>query len=110
MKISDNLKHGKENAMSIEALQGITLGFDKRKIMSIIQKERAEGEVILASSKGGYFLPDEGEKGTAEIMEYYRIHSARIKWTLRFMGVLRKIIDERKNGQVTFDIEVRQDE
>lgn len=110
MKISDNLKHGKENAMSIEALQGITLGFDKRKIMSIIQKERAEGEIILASSTGGYFLPDEGEKGTAEIQEYYRIHSARIKWALKFMSILNKLIDERTSGQIALGIEERQDE
>lgn len=51
------IPEGKINAISTKELMQIT-NLTQRNICSLIEKARNSGEVILSSSKGGYWQPD----------------------------------------------------
>ena len=67
--ISRLLMHGAENAQhkrEIMELAGIT---SERQFLKLVEAERKRGTLILSTREhgGGWFLPDEGTKGRAEI-------------------------------------------
>ena len=67
--ISRLLMHGAENAMpkgQIMALAGLTA---ERQFLKLVEAERKHGALILSTREhgGGWYLPDKGEKGRAEI-------------------------------------------
>lgn len=66
------LLQGAENALSTADLVKITGLKSARELQTLIACERDAGHLILSTCRngGGYFLPDEGSKGRAEIAEF----------------------------------------
>ena len=59
--ILEYLSKGKENAVSTPMLCDMT-GLDVRGLRAAVARERLAGEIILSSSRGGYYIPaDRGE-------------------------------------------------
>lgn len=57
MKIADILNCGRDNALSLNDLTGIT-GLKSRDVRLMIERERRAGALILSDNTRGYFLPD----------------------------------------------------
>ena len=81
--IVDLLPAGAENAMSTQTLVSLCGCSSARQLQERIATERANGALILSATSGGYFLPDEGEKGRLEMQEYIATLHARAINTLR---------------------------
>lgn len=81
--IVDLLPVGAENAMSTQQLVSLCGCSSARQLQERIAAERAHGALILSATSGGYFLPDEGEKGRLEMQEYIATLHARAINTLR---------------------------
>ena len=80
MKIFDVLPQGEENALpgcEIDRLLGIT----PRERRAQASRELAQGLLVLYTSEppGGYFRPDSGEKGRAEIKRFREREAARAR-------------------------------
>ena len=80
MKIFDILPRGEENALpgsEIDRLLGIT----PRERRAQASRELARGLMTLYTSEppGGYFRPDSGEKGRAEIKRFREREAARAR-------------------------------
>lgn len=92
------LPTGKENAISTNEL-AVIMGFgDSRSLQADIARSRNEGQVILSSAKGGYYLPANDE----EIQEFVSILQAREINTLRVLKSAREHL-KRDKGQICFD-------
>lgn len=65
MRISDYIPKGKNNAVTLQHLRAVT-GKAPREIARCIKKEREEGQVILTSSRGGYWLLDSADNDAPE--------------------------------------------
>lgn len=65
--IENLLPHGAENAVSAATLMILGGYTDSRSMRAAIEAERRAGALILCTRRvnGGYFLPDDGEKGRA---------------------------------------------
>ena len=81
--IIDLLPVGAENAISTQTLVSLSGCSSARQLQDRIAAERANGALILSATSGGYFLPDEGEKGRLEMQEYIATLHARAINTLR---------------------------
>ena len=71
------LLHGSENATSTEELVRLTGLSSARLVQKQIEAERKSGAVILSSTFGGYYLPDDGSKGQNEIRDFVRQMDSR---------------------------------
>lgn len=76
--ISKYLLHGAENALSASQLCEMTGYNTDVDIRRGVAHERNRGIVIL-SNQDGYFLPDRGQKGKAELSEYIEMMESRIR-------------------------------
>jgi len=94
------LKKGAENATPARELVKLAGCADTRSLQVLIAKEREQGKLILSTSQngGGYFLPDDGEKGRREIAEFVNTLYSRALNTLRAAKHARREL-EKIDGQ-----------
>lgn len=71
------LLHGAENATSTAELVRLTGLGSARHVQKVIEAERKAGAVILSSTSGGYYLPDDGSKGLNEIRGFVQQMDSR---------------------------------
>lgn len=90
--IASMLPHGAENAISTPDLVRMAGMRNSRSLQNVIAAERERGALILSTSKGGYFLPDDGEKGQQEILEFVRTLRSRAINTLRALHTARQAL------------------
>lgn len=79
--ISKLLLSGAENALSTAELLNITGISSARRLQEQIASERRAGAPILSLTSGGYFFPDDGEKGTSELRQFVHQMNGRAKNT-----------------------------
>ena len=97
------LPHGEENAIPTAALVQLAGAKTSRSPQGRIEAERQAGALILSTTKGGYFLPDAGEKGKQEINAYVRTLRARALNTLRTLRAARAAL-EQIDGQQEMEV------
>lgn len=106
MRISEVLKHGRENATRADVLAA-KLETTPRGLRSQIMKARDAGEIILYApgGYGGYFLPStDPETAQQEMSAFYHVQAARCKHGLAAIApVARKL--GIPLGQMGFDNE-----
>ena len=100
MKIESLLLHGEENAISTQELLSLTKIQSARCLQKQIEQERARGALILSASDGGYFLPDDGEKGYRELSAFVRTLRSRAVNTLRTLKAANKALQRMDGAQV----------
>ena len=104
MRITEVLKHGRENATRADVL-AVKLETTPRGLRRQIMQARDAGEIILYSpgGYGGYFLPsDDPEAAQREMSEFYHVQAARCKHGLAAIApVARKL--GIPLGQLNFD-------
>lgn len=86
------LPKGRENAISgsdLAALLGIN---DLRSLRHRITFERIRGVPVLSTPGGGYFLPDDGEKGVKEAELFLKVMDARTRTTAEVTEAARRFI------------------
>lgn len=88
--VSAFLKKGAENALSTAELIQLVGCSTPRCLQKLISSERENGELILSSTSGGYFLPDDGEKGRQEIQRFVDQLWARAINTLRAAAAAKR--------------------
>lgn len=88
--VSAFLKKGAENALSTAELVKLVGCSTPRCLQKLISFERENGELILSSTSGGYFLPDNGEKGIQEIQRFVDQLRARAINTLRAAAAAKR--------------------
>lgn len=97
VQVADFLLRGAENAIPSKDLIKITGIPTDRALRLAVFKERNAGAVILSTTRnrGGYFLPDEGEKGLQETAGWVRTQTSRalnilhaLKSAQRAIGIL----------------------
>ena len=95
------LLHGAENAIPSTQLVRLTGLSSSRALQKLIEWERRNGALILSrdGSGGGYYLPDEGEKGLQEIAEFVMTNRARAISTLRTIKAANSIVKSRKKSE-----------
>lgn len=100
-KVTDYTKilpTGKENAISTNEL-AVLMGFsDSRALQADIAKARENGQVILSSVQGGYFLPASDD----EVREFIGALQARAIGTFKALKSAREYLKENRE-QITFD-------
>lgn len=104
MYIADILPKGEENAVRSEDLARMTGVPTTRQLQQLIAEERAAGALILSTLRGGYFMPDDGAKGRAEITAYTRTLEARALNTLKAISPARRALRKMEaadSGQIT---------
>lgn len=90
--VCEVLKAGERNALSPDYLRA-TLGMgSNRAVQKQIERERAQGKVILSStqSPGGYFLPETEQ----EIRSFIRTLENRGSKTLDALNGAKKLLEE----------------
>lgn len=92
--VSQFLPQGAKNAISTSELVRLTGCKSSRQLQKKIAVERERGIPILSSCRGGYFLPEPGEAGRAEMVAYYRTLQARAVNTFRALRAVRKLLAE----------------
>lgn len=90
--IAELLPVGAENAVSSRSLAQMVGCGDVRQLQSMIAKERERGALILSTTRGGYFLPDTGQKGKQEIAAFVAALHARALNTLKAAASARKAL------------------
>lgn len=91
------LPKGKKNAISAKELAE-KLGFPSvRVLQKNIEKARAEGVLILSSTTGGYYLPE----NDAEIEEFVATLRSRAIGIFKAIKAARQYMNETK-GQMSF--------
>ena len=88
--VSVFLKKGAENALSTTELVQLVGCSTPRRLQMLVSSERENGELILSSTSGGYFLPDDGEKGIQEIQRFVDQLRARAINTLRAAAAAKR--------------------
>ena len=91
-KIADFLRNGAENATSTQELQQLVGCATVRQLRQMVEDERRSGVLILSSTAGGYFLPDTGQKGRAEIQRYLATMCARATAIIQATEAARKAL------------------
>lgn len=95
---------GKENAISKNEL-AVLMGFsDSRTLQADIAKARDNGQVILSSTSGGYYLPANDD----EVQEFVAVLRARAINTFKALKSARKYLKEDKT-QMSFE-DISEDE
>lgn len=92
MRIADILPKGEENAIKTAELVRLLGVASSRELRQLVSKEREAGALILSTLKGGYFLPDDGEKGKAELAAYVRTLKAHALNTLKVLKPANKAL------------------
>ena len=86
---SQILRTGKENAIPSQELAQM-LGFsDTRALRADIAKSRQEGQVIISSTSGGYYLP----ANLKEVADFVRSLEARAKNTFAAIQSARQALE-----------------
>lgn len=94
---------GEENRVSTNFCMGGLGVSDVRLFRQLVERERASGALILANSRG-LFLPDEGEKGRAELIKFVRTGEARIRGQARALRPARRELKRMEmEGQVKIE-------
>ncbi len=103
--IAELLWQGKENAISTQDLLTISGLRSARTMQSVIERERANGALILSTSKngGGYYLPSDGEKGRMELLEFESTLKSRALNTLKTLGNVRRALDRAEAQQMALE-------
>lgn len=96
------LPRGKENAVNSKVLARIAGCSSVRVLQALVAAERQTGALILSSTSGGYYLPDEGIKGQQEIAEFYRTLHARAINILRTLRAAKGALQEM-DGQFALE-------
>lgn len=96
------LLHGAENALPSKALVELAGLRNTRELQRLIQYERLNGALILSrdGNGGGYFLPDEGEKGVQEIEEFVKTNRSRALSTLQSIRTASHILKNNESEKV----------
>ena len=93
--VSEVLKRGKDNAISTSELMNI-LGFKTKRDLTLqIAKERDAGRLILSSTQGGYYMPQNKQ----EVKDFV---DSRAKNTLKITKAAREFL-KRIDGQMTIN-------
>ena len=107
MKVTEALKHGRENAIRADVL-AVKLETTPRGLRRQIMLAREQGELILYApgGRGGYFLPsNDPEVAQQEMAAFYHVQAARCKHGLAAIApVARKL--GIPIGQMNFENEV----
>lgn len=89
---------GKKNAICTNDLT-VLMGFsDSRALQSDISRSRDNGQIILSSTSGGYYLPANDD----EVREFIGALRARAINTFRALKSAREYLKEDK-AQISFD-------
>lgn len=75
--ISQFLKQGKKNAMSSKDLMRLVGSGTLRELRMQIAIERELGALIISDTRGGYYLPADGEEGREELSRYVASMTSR---------------------------------
>lgn len=100
-RIAAILPHGAENAVPARLLmQKVGLASNKQ-LRVLVDFERQRGALILSKTNdgGGYFLPDNGIKGTREIETFVKTFSAQAANTFRMLKPFRDAVKEWGEGE-----------
>lgn len=91
------LHRGADNAITTKELLRRSGFSTARELQQEIREERDAGAVILSKTNagGGYFLPSEGEKGTAEIEAFIKTLHARAANTFAALKAAKAALKER---------------
>lgn len=100
--VFDLLPCGENNAVSSKELAKMVGATSVRELQSMIASERDSGSLILSSCKGGYFRPQDGAAGQAEISRFIGTLRSRALNTLAAIRAARKAL-EGVAGQFTLD-------
>ena len=92
VKVADRLHRGAENAIATRDLMELCGCRTARQLQKQIERERAAGALILSATTGGYYLPDDGDAGRAEILRYERTLHARAISTLQTLRSARRAL------------------
>lgn len=86
--VHEQLKRGKENAMTKAELMELCGFTDTRALQLQIAKERADGAIICSTTagQGGYFLPQDKE----EVREFIKSMTSRARKTFNAIKSARK--------------------
>jgi len=68
--LSAFLPRGYKNRVSSRELLKLLKIRDTRTLRALVARERSKGALILSSADGGYFLPDDGDAGRAEMLRF----------------------------------------
>ena len=91
MNILDHIPHGRENAVSREALVAST-GLTDRNVRLAIQQARDDGALILNDCSGnGYYISDD----TKELYAQYKRDRARALSVLKRLKTIRRKLKEK---------------
>lgn len=103
--IAELLWQGKENAISVRDLTVISGFKNPRTVQRIIERERANGALILSTNQkdGGYYLPSDGEKGRMELLEFESTLKSRALNTLKTLGNVRRALDRAEAQQMALE-------
>ena len=90
MSISNYLRHGEQNAVSMDDLSRL-LGLSPRACRKAVEAERLTGTLILSSERG-YFLPGTGSAGRSEIVRFQRRTAARVRTGQAILRSSRRVL------------------
>ena len=94
---------GAENAIPTRTLVKLT-GLSVRNLRAQVAREREARALILAKGDGGYFMPDEGEKGRDELRRF--LFTTRLKATSLWRATIPAWEElERQVMEVQEDVE-----
>ena len=107
LRVAHLLEHGIESVRTAsELMQDLGL-HDRRQLRLLIERERAEGALILSTVKGrgGYFLPSTDPfQARAEIAAFVRTVHSRAVNSQKALRAARRALRECE-GQLTLDRE-----
>lgn len=90
MKIEDFIPHGRENAITREAL-AMKLCMTDRRVRSLIAEARDRGELILNACDGaGYYISDD----LSEIHVQYLVDKSRALSVLKRLKTMRRMLKD----------------
>lgn len=100
-RIEALLPHGETNAVQVQILVELTGARSVRWLQREIEKERANGALILSTTRGtgGYFLPAYGAEGRQEINAFIRTLTARASNTFRTLRAAKQALKELDGQQ-----------
>ena len=103
-KILSLLLEGEENALSASELTQLAGFKNERSLRQAVDRER-ENSVILASDRG-YFRPQPGDKGLAEICAFVKRMDSRMKSNRQAVRVCKRVLKQAAkaplDGQTDF--------
>lgn len=100
--IFDLLPTGEDNAISSKMLARMVGATSVRELQHRVAAERESGALILSTCKGGYFKPQDGVEGQAEISRFVATLRNRALNTLRALKAAKAAL-AKAEGQITLD-------